>query len=83
MPDPACRARLTPRRPPRPAAAVREGGFLIVGAIALVDHETGTATRLEAAGVPFRAVFTPTEFAANRADGCCSSRVRSQPVAPG
>lgn len=36
---PGCR--LTPRRPPRPAAAVREGGFLIVGAIALVDDKTG------------------------------------------
>lgn len=46
--------------------AAREAGFRVIGAVALVDRETGAAARLEEAGVPFRAVFTLTELTANR-----------------
>ncbi len=46
------------------ADAARDAGFRVRGALALVDREMGAAERLQAAGVPFEAVYRLPELVA-------------------
>lgn len=48
--------------------AAREAGFEVIGAIALVDRETGARENLAAAGVTLHSVFTLTDLTAPRGD---------------
>lgn len=44
------------------AAKLREGGFQVAGVIALVDRLEGGREAIEAAALPFQAVFTRRDF---------------------